>query len=690
VSRAEVDQHEENPVSKVVELMSQLQDRMIKKGAASQEIYNEFAAWCTKRQQDFSLELKSDQHEKKDLEAQVVDDESKKKTEDMKGDDEAEDIAVSDADLSKATKLREKEATDFAKEEKELLEVVSMLKRAKDVVAKELGGGASMLQLKSAKSLTEALSVMVRAAIVSSTDADKLAGLVQLNDEDTDDDDNTAAPAVASYEKSSGGVLNMLKELLERAESELEQLRAKEEKALADYNLLKQSLKQEITYSEDDKSIANKEESEAKEEQSIDEGDLGMTVKDVEADVKDLGDLRRVCIQKVEEFTSMHKSRDEELKALAEAKKIIVSKTGSASSSTYGEEEPASLIQVRASGRMSTKVQSAAMRMAAKSAVTSDVVHRLKKLALKHKSTELAQLVSRMKATLRSGAEAGEDPFAKVVGMISDMIQQLEEEASADADKKQYCDKELGDASKKKADRADTVDDLLTKIDQMLARSKHLKKQVVKVEAFLAKTATAQSEMDKLRQEEHAEFLSEKSELDQGLDGIRSALKVLNDYYGGGDKGHKADSSAAGNILSLLETVESDFSKSLAELQGSEEISQADYEKETQDNSVLKSAREAEVKAKTKEFTSLDKGVADLKSDLSGVESELNAVSDYLAKLKGECVFDKVESYAEQKEQREAEIAGLKDALTTLEKETAFFQVSSQKRRQRRQQHFLG
>jgi len=156
---------------------------------------------------------------------------------------------------------------------------------------------------------------------VSSTDADKLAGLVQLNDEDTDDDDNTAAPAVASYEKSSGGVLNMLKELLERAESELEQLRAKEEKALADYNLLKQSLKQEITYSEDDKSIANKEESEAKEEQSIDEGDLGMTVKDVEADVKDLGDLRRVCIQKVEEFTSMHKSRDEELKALAEAKK---------------------------------------------------------------------------------------------------------------------------------------------------------------------------------------------------------------------------------------------------------------------------------------------------------------------------------------------------------------------------------
>jgi regulator of replication initiation timing len=270
------------------------------------------------------------------------------------------------------------------------------------------------------------------------------------------------------------------------------------------------------------------------------------------------------------------------------------------------------------------------------------------------------------------------------------MIQQLEEEASADADKKQYCDKELGDAGKKKADRADTVDDISTKIDQMLARSKHLKKQVVNVEAFLAKTAAAQSEMDKLRQEEHAEYLQEKSELDEGLDGVRSALKVLNDYYGGDDKGHKADSSAASNILSLLETIESDFSKSLAELQGSEEMSQADYEKETQDNSVIKSAREAEVKARTKEFTSLDKGVADLKSDLSGVQNELTAVSDYLAKLKGECVFDKVESYAEQKEKREAEIAGLKEALSTLEKETAFFQVSLQRRRQRRQQHFLG
>lgn len=46
--------------------------------------------------------------------------------------------------------------------------------------------------------------------------------------------------------------------------------------------------------------------------------------------------------------------------------------------------------------------------------------------------------------------------------------------------------------------------------------------------------------------------------------------------------------------------------------------------------------------------------------------SELAAVNGYLAKLKPECE-SKVMSYAEKKAAREAEIAGLKEALSILE-----------------------
>merc|ERR1719502_1106486 len=62
-----------------------------------------------------------------------------------------------------------------------------------------------------------------------------------------------------------------------------------------------------------------------------------------------------------------------------------------------------------------------------------DAVRFVRRLAQKQGSTALAQLSSRMASVLKLGAGAGDDPFAKVKGLISDMIARLEEEANADA-----------------------------------------------------------------------------------------------------------------------------------------------------------------------------------------------------------------------------------------------------------------
>ena len=68
-----------------------------------------------------------------------------------------------------------------------------------------------------------------------------------------------------------------------------------------------------------------------------------------------------------------------------------------------------------------------------------------------------------------------------------------------------------------------------------------------------------------------------------------------------------------------------------------------------------------DVKYKTKESKDLDKAVAESSSDRSTVQEELDAVLEYYSKIKGECIA-KAEPYAERKERREAEIAGLKEA----------------------------
>merc|ERR1719158_2193840 len=144
--------------------------------------------------------------------------------------------------------------------------------------------------------------------------------------------------------------------------------------------------------------------------------------------------------------------------------------------------------------------------------------------------------------------------------------------------------------------------------------------------------------MDKLRMEEKGIYDKNKPELEKGLKGIRMALKVLRDYYAQDDKSHASADGGASGIIGLLEVVESDFSKGLAEMQAAEESSVSEYDKATKENEIDKATKEQDVKYKTKEHVGLDKGIAELKSDKSGVQEELSAVMEYFAGIKKECI----------------------------------------------------
>lgn len=61
-------------------------------------------------------------------------------------------------------------------------------------------------------------------------------------------------------------------------------------------------------------------------------------------------------------------------------------------------------------------------------------------------------------------------------------------------------------------------------------------------------------------------------EIEQGLKGIKMALKVLREYYAKGDKAHDADEGAGSGIIGLLEVVESDFTKGLSEMTSDEDL----------------------------------------------------------------------------------------------------------------------
>merc|ERR1711920_523007 len=88
---------------------------------------------------------------------------------------------------------------------------------------------------------------------------------------------------------------------------------------------------------------------------------------------------------------------------------------------------------------------------------------------------------------------------------------------------------------------------------------------------------------------------------------------------------------------------------------------------------VTRTTKEQDVKYKTQEAKAQDQTSSGYSADRETASAELSAVLEYYAKIKDRCIA-KPETYAARKARREAEIQGLKEALSILEDETALVQ----------------
>ena len=139
--------------------------------------------------------------------------------------------------------------------------------------------------------------------------------------------------------------------------------------------------------------------------------DLKMTEEALAEDTAAFEDTMQYCLAiqtKVAEFEAYtNKSLSEDLEALAKAKAVISEKTDDAE---YRDNR----------------------------SVLSSRGGLTKELTKSENSIELAQLASRVDFAIRAETSNGNDPFAKVKGLISDMIKRLEEKAFAYATHKAF------------------------------------------------------------------------------------------------------------------------------------------------------------------------------------------------------------------------------------------------------------
>merc|ERR1719506_1996935 len=99
-------------------------------------------------------------------------------------------------------------------------------------------------------------------------DAQKLTAFVQNSNHDGDDDLETGAPAAAVYENQSGGIIDVLTGLRDQVNTELDKSRQQERAARRNFEMLKQSLEDEIKFANKEMSNAKKRRSASQEAQS--------------------------------------------------------------------------------------------------------------------------------------------------------------------------------------------------------------------------------------------------------------------------------------------------------------------------------------------------------------------------------------------------------------------------------------
>merc|ERR1719201_1091633 len=105
------------------------------------------------------------------------------------------------------------------------------------------------------------------------------------------------APAAAAYKSKSGGIVDVLVDMKEKAESELGDLRKAENNAKHNFNMLKQSLEDSMKADNTDLSQEKTALAAAEEGKATAEGDLAVAKKDLATSENEFATTSTECMQ---------------------------------------------------------------------------------------------------------------------------------------------------------------------------------------------------------------------------------------------------------------------------------------------------------------------------------------------------------------------------------------------------------
>jgi len=583
-------------------------------------------------------------------------------------------IEENGAASAKADKIRAEEEETYKKADADFEETLKSIQECIDALEGVKGDVDSLL---AQKSVTKVLNLA--SMLVSENEQVVLSSFLQ-------EIQQPKKPKAKVYSFKSQGVIELLKKLIEKFETDKLETTKAETNALNAYNMAKQAREEALAAFEKSKKEKEEIKGEAEKALTAAQDDLAATKEDLAANEKSLEDVTKECETEADEFASRSEARSGEILAIEMAIKILA-KVG-------GVRAP-ELVQ---SGALQEFLQSGGASFIQIDDPKAQAVKVLIAEATKLHSKSLRRLAQQITAHL-SG------PFDEINQMIQKMIFRLMAEQKDEDDHKAWCDLELEKSTESRDDKQAKKEELEDKIEEAKATVQKLTEDVVTLSDEVSKIVAAIEKATEERKAEKAENEATIKDAQDAQKAITAAIAVLEDFYKEQGsfvqtgfhepvvveaKPETWENDSTGlqspdGVLDMMKTISADFAKMEADTQATEETNQKEYDQMVTDESINKAGKEQEIEDKNREKARLVDKIATWEGKHKHVTAELEAVVQYLKDLIPACgdaeeADQNKEDYEARKQARTDEIEALRKAQTILEeafKEKGFLQLKA-------------
>jgi len=642
------------PVSKVINLLKDLQVSLQKEQEEDESVYEKLSCWCTTNDAAKTKAIAEAEARISSLTGVVEEATATSARLDTEIKQLEKEIAANEAALAQATDIRHKELAQFNGEEKDMLQSIQALKAAITVLSKHHAPPKSAL-VDIASILHHHMhtyDVLLQDRLTHNQRR-TLEAFIQQPDHFSQ-----SATFKQAYAPQSGEVFGILENMLDTFTVDAKEADEEEAAKEQSYQDLKAAKQAEISAATESKETKKAQLADTENRLATAKQDIADTRESLGADQRFLVDLQAKCSATDAEWAERQKTRAEETEAVAKAVAIL-SGDDAHDLFTRTFNNGASFVQMHAKVVSYKRSRVAAL---------------LKRVARRVGDSHTAAL-------LQIAGSVQLDAFTEVKTAIDALVEGLLKEGQDEIKHRDWCNVELNQNAGQTAMKQRDQSDLQIKIDSLTQQADALTKEVAVLEAEIAELQKQVQAAGEDREKQNLDFQATVTDAQETQKLLTQATEVLKSFYAKtafvqADPAHpevavaptKFDTykkQGGSGVISLLEAIIQDSANLEKEAIQAEQDSQAAYETFVRDSNASIEAKQRDVTNKQETKAQAEADLNKAKEDLARVGDELASLAEYVAQVHTACDFV-LKNFDVRQSARSQEVEALRQAKAIL------------------------